>query len=76
MWHGHFSVGDWISKRLPSVRAHFVYRFIVELASLVFIAIFFKYSLDLTLHTDEATPLSPCRRSGSTPACPFPAASC
>ncbi len=53
--HGHFSVGDWISRRLPDVRARFVYRLIVELASLVFIVIFFKYSLDLTLQTDEAT---------------------
>ena len=53
--HGHFSVGDWISKFLPNMRARFVYRFLVELASLVFIAIFFKYSLDLTLQTTEAT---------------------
>ena len=43
--HGHFSVGDWISKHLPSVRARFVYRLLVELASLVFIAIFFWYAL-------------------------------
>lgn len=53
--HGHFSVGDWISKRLPNVRARVAYRFLVELASLVFIAVFFKYSLDLFWHTEEAT---------------------
>jgi TRAP-type C4-dicarboxylate transport system permease small subunit len=52
---GHFSVGDWISKFLPGMRARFIYRFFVEFASLVFIVIFFKYSLDLTLHTEEAT---------------------
>lgn len=52
---GHFSVGDWISKYLKSVRARSVYRFIVELISLVFISIFFKYALDITLHTEEQT---------------------
>jgi TRAP-type C4-dicarboxylate transport system permease small subunit len=52
---GHFSVGDWISKFLPGKRSRLVYRFLVELASLVFIAIFFKFSLDLTLQTTEAT---------------------
>jgi TRAP-type C4-dicarboxylate transport system permease small subunit len=53
--HGHFSVGDWISKRLPSQRARFAYRFLVELASLVFILVFFKYSFDLFWATEEAT---------------------
>ena len=53
--HGHFSVGDWISKYLPSVRARFVYRLLVELASLVFIAIFFWYALELMLKTEEQT---------------------
>ncbi|WP_158240741.1 TRAP transporter small permease [Telmatospirillum siberiense] len=51
---GHFSVGDWLSRWLP-LRVRFAYRFLVELASLVFIAIFFKYSLDLTAQTTEAT---------------------
>jgi TRAP-type transport system small permease protein len=55
VFHGHFSVGDWISARLPDVRARFAYRFLVELASLVFIVIFFKYSLELTLRSEEAT---------------------
>jgi TRAP-type transport system small permease protein len=53
--HGHFSVGDWLSKRLPSVRARLLYRFLVEACSLVFIAVFFKYSLDLTMNTTEQT---------------------
>lgn len=53
--HSHFSVGDWLSKHLKSVRARFVYRLIVELMSLIFIAIFFQYALELTLHTDEQT---------------------
>ena len=53
--HGHFSVGDWISKHLKSVGARFCYRLIVECISLAFIAIFFWYSLDLVLRTDEQT---------------------
>jgi len=53
--HDHFSVGDWLSKRLPGKRSRLVYRFLVELCSLVFIAVFFKYSLDLTLATSERT---------------------
>jgi TRAP-type transport system small permease protein len=53
--HGHFSVGDWISKRLPNPQARVVYRLLVECASMAFLAIFFWYSLDLTLRTDEAT---------------------
>ena len=53
--HSHFSVGDWLSKHLHSVRARFVYRLIVELMSLVFIAIFFKYAYELTIQTEEQT---------------------
>jgi len=53
--HGHFSVGDWLSKHLKSRAARFAYRFFVELLSLVFIAIFFKYALELTLQTEEQT---------------------
>lgn len=52
---GHFSVGDWISKHLKSKQARFAYRLIVELMSLIFIAIFFKYALDLMSHTQERT---------------------
>lgn len=53
--HSHFSVGDWISKYLKSVRARFAYRLLVELLSLVFIAIFFWYALELMLQTEERT---------------------
>ena len=53
--HGHFSVGDWISKHLKSVGARFCYRLLVECISLIFIVIFFWYSLDLVLRTDEQT---------------------
>ena len=53
--HGHFSVGDWISKFLKNVWARFAYRLLVEAMSLIFIAIFFKYSLQLTMGTEEQT---------------------
>ena len=53
--HSHFSVGDWISKYLKSVRARFAYRLLVELMSLLFIAIFFWYALELMLQTEERT---------------------
>lgn len=53
--HAHFSVGDWISPHLKSTRARFAYRLIVELCSLVFIAIFFWYALELMLKTEEQT---------------------
>ena len=53
--HGHFSVGDWISKRIHSVPARMAYRFVVELASLIFITVFLKYAFDLTMSTDEQT---------------------
>jgi len=53
--HSHFSVGDWISKFIPSVRGRFAYRLLVELMSLAFIVIFFKYALDLMIQTEEQT---------------------
>jgi TRAP-type C4-dicarboxylate transport system permease small subunit len=53
--HGHFSVGDWLSKRLRSIPARLAYRFVVELCSLVFMLIFLKYAFDLTLSTEEQT---------------------
>lgn len=53
--HSHFSVGDWISKHLKSVRARFAYRLLVECFSLAFIAVFFWYAWELFLKTDEQT---------------------
>ena len=53
--HGHFSVGDWISKHIASVRGRFAYRLFVESCSLVFIAIFFWYAVELLLKTEEMT---------------------
>jgi TRAP-type C4-dicarboxylate transport system permease small subunit len=53
--HSHFSVGDWISKYLKKTWAKFAYRLILELLSLVFAIVFFKYSLDLVMKTEELT---------------------
>ena len=53
--HAHFSVGDWISKYLKSTQARFAYRLLVESMSLIFIAIFFWYALELMLKTEEQT---------------------
>jgi TRAP-type C4-dicarboxylate transport system permease small subunit len=37
------------------VRGRFIYRLVVELMSLIFIAIFFKYALELMIQTEEQT---------------------
>jgi len=55
MSRSHFSAGDWISPRLPSPRLKALYRLIVELAGLLFIGVFLKYSADLTLKSQEFT---------------------
>ena len=52
---GHFSVGDWISPRLPYERLKNVYRLLVDLLSLAFLWVFFFYSLRLTLRATELT---------------------
>jgi TRAP-type C4-dicarboxylate transport system permease small subunit len=50
---GHFSIGDWISKRLPGTVSRGIYRLMVNLICAAFLAIFFVYSLKLTLGTTE-----------------------
>jgi TRAP-type C4-dicarboxylate transport system permease small subunit len=55
MVKGHFSVGDWIGKFAKNERARNGYRLLLELITLGFVAIFFKYSLDLTLRARETT---------------------
>lgn len=55
MAQGHFSVGDWISKRIKGARGKLAYRLVLEVICLAFAAILFKYSLDLTLRTMEVT---------------------
>ena len=51
----HFSVGDWIGKRIKSNNAHHAYRTVIELLSLLFVAVFFYYSLRLTILAQDVT---------------------
>jgi TRAP-type transport system small permease protein len=55
MVKGHFSVGDWISKAVKSERARNACKLVLELITLLFALIFFKYSLDLTMRAREVT---------------------
>jgi TRAP-type C4-dicarboxylate transport system permease small subunit len=55
MVKGHFSVGDWIGKRVKNDRVRNGYRLLLELIVLMFAAIFFKYSLELGIRAQEAT---------------------
>lgn len=50
---GHFCVGDWISKRLPGLRSRALYQTLVTLLSVVFMGVFFWFSLQLTMKTTE-----------------------
>ncbi len=50
---GHFSVGDWLSKRLPSHFARVFYRLLVSIFSLIFIAVFFWFSVRLCMRATE-----------------------
>lgn len=52
---GHFCVGDWISPRLSGERARAWYRVLVATLCFAFQAIFFWYSLLLTLRATELT---------------------
>ncbi|MDO6386232.1 TRAP transporter small permease [Uliginosibacterium sp. 31-12] len=52
---GHFSVGDWISARIANVRLRYAYRLLIELGSLFFMAVFLKYSWELTARADDVT---------------------
>jgi TRAP-type transport system small permease protein len=55
MERGHFSAGNWVAKVCKRPRLVSLYRVLVELASLAFIGVFFRYSLNLTLRTSEVT---------------------
>ncbi|HUZ17437.1 MAG TPA: TRAP transporter small permease subunit [Spirochaetia bacterium] len=55
MLHGHFSVGDWIGKRVRNERARSVYRLFVELIIILFAVIFFYYSMNLMGRAHEVS---------------------
>lgn len=50
---GHFSVGDWISGLLPGERARAFYRLIVQILSVLFLAVFLWYSIQLVMRASE-----------------------
>ena len=52
---GHFSAGDWIGTLLKNPRARAAYRLVVDLIAFAFIAIFFRYSLQLVNRAMEVT---------------------
>ena len=52
---GHFCVGDWISPRIRNHRARSAYRLLVAILGTAFMAVFFRYSLSLTLRSTELT---------------------
>lgn len=52
---GHISVGDWIEKSISDLRLRRLYRAFVELLVLVFAAVFFCYSLRLTVLALDVT---------------------
>ena len=55
MIKGHFSVGDWIGKRVKNPTARGLYRLLVELLCLFFVGVLFTYSLELTLRAQEVS---------------------
>ena len=52
---GHICVGDWIEKSIGNPRLRHLYRMFVELLVLVFAAVFFYYSLRLTILALDVT---------------------
>jgi TRAP-type C4-dicarboxylate transport system permease small subunit len=52
-YSAHFSVGDWISKRLNGKFSRIFYKALISSVSVVFLGIFFWFSLQLCLNTTE-----------------------
>jgi TRAP-type C4-dicarboxylate transport system permease small subunit len=50
---GHFSVGDWISSRLPGSISRGTYKLMTNLVCLAFLTIFFVYSIQLVINSTE-----------------------
>jgi TRAP-type C4-dicarboxylate transport system permease small subunit len=55
MAKGHFSVGDFLTRRIKGERTKAAYQLLLELITLLFAALFFKYSLDLVNRAYEVT---------------------
>jgi TRAP-type transport system small permease protein len=52
---GHFSAGDWISKLIKNKRIKNLYRLILELMVLGFLALFLYYSFNLFMQAHDIT---------------------
>lgn len=52
---GHYSVGNWVEKSIKNNTGAGIFRIGIELVSLGFFVILFKYSLSLVLKTRELT---------------------
>jgi len=52
---GHISVGDWIEKSIGNPRLRHLYRMFIEFLVLAFAAVFFYYSLRLTILALDVT---------------------
>lgn len=52
---GHFSVGDFISRHISGYKPRVLYKMMVTAVCVVFIAVFFWFSLRLTLRSTELT---------------------
>ncbi|MDR2452245.1 MAG: TRAP transporter small permease subunit [Candidatus Accumulibacter sp.] len=50
---GHFSVGDWISGRLPGHVSRNIYKTLIAAINLAFLIVFFGFSLRLTVQATE-----------------------
>lgn len=59
----HFSVGDWISPRLKSVRLKCFYRMFIYLICIAFMGTLFWFSLRLTLRSTELTTVFQIKKS-------------
>jgi TRAP-type transport system small permease protein len=55
MAKGHFSVGDFLTRKIKGERAKAGYQLMLELIVLMFAVLFFKYSLDLSSRAYEVT---------------------
>jgi TRAP-type transport system small permease protein len=51
----HFSIGDWLEKRMRDPRVKHSYRLLLEVLTLAFAVIFFYYSLRLTSLASDVT---------------------
>ncbi|HOX12805.1 MAG TPA: TRAP transporter small permease [Spirochaetia bacterium] len=52
---GHFQAGEWLAKSLKSPRMRAALRLAVDLGSLLFLAVFFRYSFQLVRRSMEVT---------------------